>query len=509
MFATTTSPPFDPGNVEAKLSCSDSLLFALDGLAMNLEKGYRPAGDLIIEDADYQPAGIPSLCIEVCPTFYRDWTIPELVMPVHDMSRSVTALIGTLVDLPQQLVRILRGERQIRIDAGVHVDPMPVNVHQRERLDPAKLLLRHDLHVDDVTIILSVGDQGGPATIIHPSSSLDWLTAALPHDVFVIALEADQFQVGRSPVHQPLDDLATLRPTIDIVAEGNDCRRSIRLRVLNDLRYRFRKEVVAPMQIGNCVGKRHHLTLISSTSAARAITHTAAPRCARSCAVVSRCHERRPSPPPLGCAIPSAASSPCALVCLVDQPHDWAQIVHADWWRRASPPVIERIAHCGKIGRANAGAWEGLVALGGGELNDPVLHGENCVAAGDLPLTISAVSGEAIADLNGTENTARRAEHNRSVVFNRALMRAPAQLGASHLRLLAGQVKEHVQPVRPQVPEAPAAGLGGIEHPSAIPGLVARRSRPVEPDVDVRQRAKAPHSEQLAGARGEGRVALG
>ena len=30
-------------------------------------------------------------------------------------------------------------------------------------------------------------------------------------DVFVIALEADQFQVGRSPVHQPLDHLATLR----------------------------------------------------------------------------------------------------------------------------------------------------------------------------------------------------------------------------------------------------------------------------------------------------------
>ena len=39
---------------------------------MNLEKGYRPTGDFIIEYADYQPAGIPSLCIEVCPTFYRD-----------------------------------------------------------------------------------------------------------------------------------------------------------------------------------------------------------------------------------------------------------------------------------------------------------------------------------------------------------------------------------------------------------------------------------------------------
>ena len=67
MFATATSPPIDSGNVEAKLSCSNSLLFALDGLAMNLEKGYRPAGDLIIEDADRQPPGIPSLCIKVCP----------------------------------------------------------------------------------------------------------------------------------------------------------------------------------------------------------------------------------------------------------------------------------------------------------------------------------------------------------------------------------------------------------------------------------------------------------
>jgi hypothetical protein len=90
----------------------------------------------------------------------------------------------------------LCAERQIRIDAGVHVDPMPVDVHQRERLDPAEVLLRHDPHVDDVAIILSVGDQSGPATIIHPPSTLDWLTAALPRDVFVIALEADRFRSG-------------------------------------------------------------------------------------------------------------------------------------------------------------------------------------------------------------------------------------------------------------------------------------------------------------------------
>src|SRR5262249_14481251 len=212
------------------------------------------------------------------------------------------------------------------------------------------------------------------------------------------------------------------------------------------------------------------------------------------------CHSRRRCSP---------RWSPCALVRLIYQPHDPRAVVHADRRRRASSPMVERIAQCGESRRGDVGAWERIVTLGGGEFHDPVLHCENGVAACDLPLTVSAVTGKAIADLDGTEDAARRAQHYRSVVLDWALMRAPAQLGASHLRLLAGQVKEHVYPVWPQVAEAAAAGLGGIEHPSAIPGLVARRSRPVEPNVDVRQRAKAPHSEQLAGARGEGRVALG
>src|SRR5262245_47889261 len=178
--------------------------------------------------------------------------------------------------------------------------------------------------------------------------------------------------------------------------------------------------------------------------------------------------------------------SPRALVCLVDQSHDPRAVLDADRWRRAPPPVIERITHCGKIRRGDGGTREGLVALGGGELHDPVLHCENGVAAGYLPLTVSAVTRKAIADLDGTKNAARRAEHHRSVVLDRTFMRAPAQLRASYLRLLAGQIEEHVQPVRAQIPEAAAAGLGGIEHPGAIPGLVACRTRSVNPNVDVR-----------------------
>src|SRR5262245_254542 len=163
--------------------------------------------------------------------------------------------------------------------------------------------------------------------------------------------------------------------------------------------------------------------------------------------------------------------------------------------------MVERIAHCSEIGCGDIGAWKDFVARCGSELHDPILHRENGVAARNRPLAVSAVTREAIADLDGTEDAARRAEQNRSVVLNRSLMRAPAQLGASHLRLLACQVEEHVEPVRPQVPEAAAAGLARIEHPSAIPSWIARRSGPVDPNINVRQWAKAPRGEQLAGAR--------
>jgi hypothetical protein len=70
--------------------------------------------------------------------------------------------------------------------------------------------------------------------------------------------------------------------------------------------------------------------------------------------------------------------SSCALVRLVDQPHDWAQIVHANRGRRASLPMLERIAQCGENRRGSVGAWEGLVAPGGGELHDPVLRAVAC-----------------------------------------------------------------------------------------------------------------------------------
>src|SRR4029077_18060826 len=193
------------------------------------------------------------------------------------------------------------------------------------------------------------------------------------------------------------------------------------------------------------------------------------------------------------------------LVRLVYQPHGSRPVVHTNRWRRTPPPVVECIAHCDEIGRGEVGAGEGLVPLGSGELHDPVLHCEDGVAAGDLPLTVSADTREAISDLDRAENAARGTEHYRGVVLDPTFVCAPAKLSANDLRRLLGQVEKHVQPVATQVAKTAAAGLGGIEHPGAIPGFVACRPWTVDPDIDVRQRAETLCGEQFAGARGEGR----
>src|SRR5271169_6972063 len=112
------------------------------------------------------------------------------------------------------------------------------------------------------------------------------------------------------------------------------------------------------------------------------------------------------------------ALGPRTLIGLVDQSHGPRPVMDADRRRRALLPAVERIAYCGEIGRGNVGARDYLVALGGGELHDPVFHGEDGVAAGEFPLTVGAVARKRIADFDGAEDATRRAEHHRGIVLD-------------------------------------------------------------------------------------------
>ena len=73
--------------------------------------------------------------------------------------------------------------------------------------------------------------------------------------------------------------------------------------------------------------------------------------------------------------------------------------MHADRWRRAATPVIESIAYRDEIGRGDVGSREGLVALGRGGLQNPILHRDDCVATSDLPLAVRPDTRKGVAYL--------------------------------------------------------------------------------------------------------------
>src|SRR6185312_11197707 len=97
------------------------------------------------------------------------------------------------------------------------------------------------------------------------------------------------------------------------------------------------------------------------------------------------------------------------------------------------------------------GAGKNLVVRGGGELQDAVLHGEDGVMAGKLPLAVGADARKAVADLDGAENSARRAHHHRGIVLDWSIVRAAAELRAGDLCLLAGQMQKHIEAVRAEI----------------------------------------------------------
>src|SRR5262249_43715660 len=127
------------------------------------------------------------------------------------------------------------------------------------------------------------------------------------------------------------------------------------------------------------------------------------------------------------------------------------QVVHADRWRCAATPVVESIAYRDEIGRDEVDSRESLVALGRGKLQNRILHRENGVATGDLPLAVRPDAREGVAYLDGAENAAGGAQHDRRIVLDRTFVRRSAQLGTSDVGRFLGQVEKHVQPVRTQV----------------------------------------------------------
>src|SRR2546428_8490524 len=107
-----------------------------------------------------------------------------------------------------------------------------------------------------------------------------------------------------------------------------------------------------------------------------------------------------------------------------------------------APPALEDLTQRRQWQRLLRLGGEGLVAGGGDESQHAVLQGEDGIAPGELPRTVGAVPRKRVADLQSPQDAAGRAQQYRRVVLDLLAVRAPAELRARHLDLLASEPHE-------------------------------------------------------------------
>src|SRR5262247_4232642 len=177
------------------------------------------------------------------------------------------------------------------------------------------------------------------------------------------------------------------------------------------------------------------------------------------------------------------------IVRLIDEPDYPQAIVHTHGRRLPASPVVHDVAHRGGIERLRWAGREDLLAPGRDEAHGVVvvMH-EDGIAPRDLPLAVAARIGHGVAQLDRAQHAARRAQQHGGEVLHALAERVVTELRARHRGLLACQMQEQVQHVRAQIAQAATARFGGVEHPRRVPGRIARRGRPIEPEVQVRER---------------------
>src|SRR5215475_1935788 len=179
------------------------------------------------------------------------------------------------------------------------------------------------------------------------------------------------------------------------------------------------------------------------------------------------------------------------IVRLIDEPDYPQAIVHAHGRRLAAPPVLYDVAHGGGIEGLHGPSGDELLSCGGDEAHGVVvIVGEDRVASRDLPLTVAPRVGHGVADLHHAQHATCRPKQHGSEVFHALTEGVMAELRSRHRGLLAREMQEHVQHVRAQIAQAAAARLRGVEHPRRVPSGIPRRGGAVEPEVEMRQRAK-------------------
>ena len=176
--------------------------------------------------------------------------VATAVMAMHHMLAAKPAVVVIGIALGQQHRCLLLAQRQQRIDAGMHIDPMRILIEQRPAVEPGDVMHRH------LRGIAAIGCERGVAAFRHPVIHGDVAAQRRRHQRIVIALQHRGAPQRRHRRPQPRDHPARIRPLVHVIAEHHQ-RQRIPRRMRIDPRQRAIQQIAAAVQIGNDVSHGH------------------------------------------------------------------------------------------------------------------------------------------------------------------------------------------------------------------------------------------------------------
>ena len=144
-------------------------------------------------------------------------------MSVYDVTSSVTSTILLRVSLPEKRLFALFFQWNGWIDCGVNKYSVAIDVYEIKIIDPFKMRVRNNAWIQSLTRVLTVRNESLIAPVPDPPVQFCKIVAGLPHHCFMVALQTNQPDLVISPTHEALDNFATIRPTINVVAQSYNC----------------------------------------------------------------------------------------------------------------------------------------------------------------------------------------------------------------------------------------------------------------------------------------------
>jgi len=90
-----------------------------------------PTRRTVVKDGDCKAPGVPRTRIKVGPVLLEDRPVCVLMMPVHDMTLAVAAVVIVSIDFPYDVFGVLLIQRTVWINARVDKNAMRIDVHER------------------------------------------------------------------------------------------------------------------------------------------------------------------------------------------------------------------------------------------------------------------------------------------------------------------------------------------------------------------------------------------